>query len=60
MIIIALLFLLDHTLKLVEDNRSWLIEQMTFKADETKRPGKPKDYNEIFGMEGSFRKLTVD
>ncbi len=51
---------IKHTLDIVEARRSWLIEQTKFKSDETKRPGEPKTFTEIFGMEGSFRKLAVD
>jgi hypothetical protein len=46
--------------KKVESRREWLMEREQIKADEKKRPGRPKTSEEMFGIEGSFRKLTVD
>ena len=46
--------------KKVEDNREFLIQQENYRSDESKRPGKPKTCAELFGVEGSFRKLSVD
>lgn len=40
--------------------RDWFLEQESVKADETKRPGKPKTYDDLFGMEGSFKQLSID
>jgi len=46
--------------KKVEDNREFLIQQENYRSDESKRTGIPKTCAELFGVEGSFRKLSVD
>lgn len=38
----------------------WFKEQEASKANEALRPGAPKTADDLFGVEGSFRKLVID
>lgn len=38
----------------------WFKEQESVKANEDLRPGKPTNYEELFGIDGSFRQLSID
>lgn len=50
----------DQWLKKLESYKDWFLQQEEVKADESKRPGKPKTHDDLFGVEGSFRKLVID
>jgi len=52
--------LTDYWKTKVENNAKVLAEAEKLVADEAKRPGKPKTSEELFGIEGSFRKLDID
>jgi hypothetical protein len=41
-------------------SREYFIEDDKFGVDETKRVGKPKHAESLFGVDGSFRSLNVD
>ncbi|XP_059479703.1 alpha-tocopherol transfer protein-like [Neocloeon triangulifer] len=45
----------------LESYRDWFIGQESVLADEAKRPGgKPVTQDDLFGLDGSFRQLSVD
>lgn len=46
--------------KKIEEYRDWFLEDEQYGVDESKRPGKPKSAQELFGIEESFGKLNVD
>ncbi|CAH0404713.1 unnamed protein product [Chilo suppressalis] len=56
----SLSVLTDYWKAKVESYRDWFLKEENAKTDESKRPGKPKTTSELFGVEGSFRKLEVD
>ena len=53
-------FFAEQWVKKMENYRDWFKEQESVKVDESKRPGKPKTHDDLFGLEGSFRQLVID
>ncbi|CAG5047573.1 unnamed protein product [Parnassius apollo] len=47
-------------MKKLEEYKDWFAEQEKYKANEALRPGKPTNYDELFGIDGSFRQLVID
>lgn len=51
----------DNQVKKLEDHREWFVkEETTCRVNENLRPGKQKNATDLFGVEGSFKKLDID
>ncbi|XP_044763472.1 alpha-tocopherol transfer protein-like [Coccinella septempunctata] len=50
----------EQWIQKLKDYTPWFKAQESIKADESKRPGKPTNYEDLFGLDGSFRQLTID
>ena len=46
--------------KLLHYRQYFLEEEKTHRVNEKKRVGRPKNANDLFGIEGNFRKLELD
>lgn len=46
--------------KKLEEYGPWFKAQEDQIADESKRPGKPTNYDDLFGLDGSFKQLQID
>ncbi|KPI93911.1 Alpha-tocopherol transfer protein-like [Papilio xuthus] len=52
--------LIENLKKKILEYSAWLDEEHLYGTDESKRLGKPKTAEELFGVEGSFRQLQFD
>lgn len=51
----------QETIKSLEENRAWFVhDEKNNRVNETLRPGKGKNEADLFGVQGSFKKLDID
>lgn len=51
---------MNKWLEELKKEKAWFEKEENVKADESKRPGKPTCHEELFGLDGSFKQLTID
>ncbi|KAI4477147.1 PREDICTED: alpha-tocopherol transfer protein-like isoform X2 [Polistes canadensis] len=51
----------EEYIKKLEDHRPWFLQdEMSGRVNEALRPGQSKNATDLFGVEGSFKKLEID
>lgn len=57
---IVICYVTEQWRQKLREYKPWFNEQEEKKANEALRPGAPKTADDLFGMDGTFRKLTID
>lgn len=52
--------LLEQWRNKLKENTQWFKEQENSKANEALRPGGARNPDDLFGMDGTFRQLSID
>ncbi|XP_058830845.1 retinol-binding protein pinta-like [Topomyia yanbarensis] len=52
--------IIDQSVEKMLSYRDYFLQEDQYGTDESKRPGRPRSAESLFGVEGSFRRLEVD
>lgn len=55
-----LIYFKENQKKIFLENVDYFVEDEKMIADERKRSDKPKNETEVFGVEGTFKRLDID
>lgn len=53
-------YFMNLWLDALREKKQWFKEQENVKSDESKRTGNPTSFEDLFGLDGSFKQLVID